>query len=170
MSKPRQCKGKSRQSGKRCKRAPSPGREYCNFHGGHLKVGPDHHRFKHGLYSKFVVETTLEEKYEVMKKAGGQLLDIEEQLKVLHSLLALALEDADQVAIQRDTNDRIVRLVAMIEKVGPLSDLISKVIERHFRVLDLAKGTDLPRLDLSRLDDHELSSLESLISKATPDP
>ena len=42
MSDKKQCTATSKQSGKRCKNAPSIGRETCRFHGGTAKRGIDH--------------------------------------------------------------------------------------------------------------------------------
>jgi hypothetical protein len=46
------CHGTSRQSGMRCKRWAKRGRRFCKIHGGNVKSGSEHPRFKHGLFSQ----------------------------------------------------------------------------------------------------------------------
>jgi hypothetical protein len=58
------CKGKSRQSGERCKLPPTPGTEYCRFHGGRAPRGAAHHAYKDGSRSRFSPPATLLEGYE----------------------------------------------------------------------------------------------------------
>jgi hypothetical protein len=58
------CKGKSRQSGERCKLPPTPGTDFCRFHGGRVPRGAAHHAYKDGSRSRFSPPATLLEDYE----------------------------------------------------------------------------------------------------------
>lgn len=49
-----QCKAKSKQSGERCKRPATPGRDVCYIHGGKTPVGLGLPQTKHGRYSKYL--------------------------------------------------------------------------------------------------------------------
>jgi hypothetical protein len=58
------CKGTSRQSGERCKLPPTPGTDYCRFHGGRVPRGAAHHAYRDGSRSRFSPPATLLEDYE----------------------------------------------------------------------------------------------------------
>lgn len=48
------CKGKSRQTGKACKKQAVPGRAFCHLHGGRNPVGPANGNYKHGRHSTWL--------------------------------------------------------------------------------------------------------------------
>lgn len=55
------CKAKARTTGKKCKNNVSQGREVCYMHGGaSLQPGPDHPRFKTGIYSAHLPSRLIE--------------------------------------------------------------------------------------------------------------
>src|SRR5450755_1575066 len=46
--------GAKKRDGTPCQKLPVAGRRRCRVHGGATPVGPAHHRFKHGLYSRLL--------------------------------------------------------------------------------------------------------------------
>ena len=45
--------GARTRAGTKCRRHPVPGRARCKLHGGDsVEAGPQHHRYKHGLWSR----------------------------------------------------------------------------------------------------------------------
>ena len=57
------CGAKNRK-GQPCQNGCAAGRNRCKFHGGATPVGPDHHNWKHGRYSKFLPARLLERYHE----------------------------------------------------------------------------------------------------------
>lgn len=55
----KQCKAKSKRSGKQCKNPAMIGKEVCRMHGGKSPSGPDAGNYKHGAYSKVLPERLL---------------------------------------------------------------------------------------------------------------
>lgn len=49
-----QCTAKSKQTGKRCGRAATAGRDVCHYHGGRTPSGPALPQFKHGRNIKYL--------------------------------------------------------------------------------------------------------------------
>jgi hypothetical protein len=88
-----QCKAKSKQSGERCKRHATPGKEVCVIHGGRSKAGINAPNFKHGRYSK-AMPAGLLEKYQDAQN-DEQLLDQRASIQVIDAMIATILPNID---------------------------------------------------------------------------
>lgn len=85
-----QCTKNSKQSGKRCKRSATPGRDCCATHGSKSLAGVASPTFKHGRYSS-VIPTHLTEQYE-QARTDPDLLGIQEDIRLHDALLRGALD------------------------------------------------------------------------------
>jgi hypothetical protein len=75
--------GAKNRSGSTCKRAVTPGRTRCHYHGGATPCGTDSPHFKHGRYSKHM-KKQLEE---IMNEMEENPLDILPELQFQRALL-----------------------------------------------------------------------------------
>jgi hypothetical protein len=79
----KKCKAKSKQSGKRCGRWASPGRDVCIIHGGRSPApGPTHPSFKTGRFSKVLHGRSIDELYEETRK-DPKILQLREDIALL---------------------------------------------------------------------------------------
>lgn len=96
-----QCTARSKQSGKRCQRAASPGKTVCVIHGGRTPT-------KHGMYSKFA-KGQLAELIEANRTDPG-LTDIREHLAVLAALSQDLLSRKDSGRLGSRDREALARL------------------------------------------------------------
>ena len=91
------CKAKTKQTGKRCKRSPTPGREVCRLHGGATPRGIDSPHFKHGRYSKAMPDRLIE-KYETARN-DPDLITMRDDIALIDARIMdqLELAEADPV-------------------------------------------------------------------------
>ena len=91
------CKAKTKQTGKRCKRSPTPGREVCRLHGGATPRGIDSPHFKHGRYSKAMPDRLIE-KYETARN-DPDLITMRDDIALIDTRIMdqLELAEADPV-------------------------------------------------------------------------
>ena len=91
------CKAKAKQTGKRCKRSPTPGREVCRLHGGATPRGIDSPHFKHGRYSKAVPDRLIEQ-YEA-SRTDPDLITMRDDISLTDARIMdqIGLADADPV-------------------------------------------------------------------------
>ena len=85
----RRCKGKSRQTGLRCRRPARLHSDYCRYHGGNVKgktLGMRSGQFKHGKYSKLLPKK-LSETYE-RGLQDPRLLELREEIALIDARLA----------------------------------------------------------------------------------
>lgn len=85
----RRCKGKSRNTGERCRRPAMRGSNYCQWHGGRIKAamkkGAGHNRFVNGKYSSLLpdnLRATYEDGLE-----DPRLLELREEIALIDARL-----------------------------------------------------------------------------------
>lgn len=88
-----QCTAMSKQTGQRCKRAVTPGRTVCHYHGGATPRGVALPQFKTGRYSKALPDR-LAARYEEAA-SDPNLLALREDIALLDSRLEDVLKRAD---------------------------------------------------------------------------
>lgn len=91
------CRGKSRQSGRRCKRRRSPGSEYCIFHGGRAPKGGAHPNYKHGNRSKFRPPPKLLENFEAFLR-DPELANHRNSVAILDAMVQDLFDNYDSAA------------------------------------------------------------------------
>ncbi len=79
------CNATSKQSGQQCRRAVTPGRSVCHYHGGSSPRGLAHPNTTHGRYSRDV-PTRLISRYE-QALADPELLSVRSDVAVLQALI-----------------------------------------------------------------------------------
>jgi hypothetical protein len=87
-----QCKAKSKQSGKQCKKSAVPGFEVCEIHGGKTPCGIALPQTRHGRYSKYL-PARLAEQYE-QSKSDPELLTLREDIALLDARLSDVMASA----------------------------------------------------------------------------
>lgn len=92
-----QCAAKTKQTGKRCKKSVTPGREVCRLHGGATPRGIDSPHFKHGRYSKAMPDRLLEQ-YETSRR-DPDLITMRDDISLIDTRIMdqLQLAEADPV-------------------------------------------------------------------------
>jgi hypothetical protein len=85
-----QCKAKSKQSGKQCRKAAVPGMEVCRFHGGATPVGAASPHFKHGRYSKHLPAGLVQRYHDARK--DPDLLALRDDISLIDVRLAKLVE------------------------------------------------------------------------------
>lgn len=88
-----QCKAISKQSGVRCKRRVTPGRDVCYIHGGASLSGAAHPSFKHGRYSKHI-PTRLAALY-AEATSDEALLDLRDDIALISIRISELLQQVD---------------------------------------------------------------------------
>jgi hypothetical protein len=89
----KQCTAKSKQSGQRCKRRVTRGREVCRMHGGKIPRGPALPQFRHGRYSK-VLPLQMAAKYRDAAQ-DPELLSLHSEIALLDARMAELLGRVD---------------------------------------------------------------------------
>jgi hypothetical protein len=89
------CRGTSRQSGERCKLPPTPGTEYCRFHGGRVPRGAAHHAYRDGSRSRFSPPATLLEDYE-RSRQDPKLTRHGDSIALLDAMIQQALNEYEE--------------------------------------------------------------------------
>lgn len=89
----RQCKGTSKSTGERCKRRASPGREWCQRHGGQTARGTAHVNLQHGRYSR-AMPARLVTRYVQSLEDTNQLV-LRDEIALLDARLNELLERVD---------------------------------------------------------------------------
>ncbi len=94
------CKAKSKQSGERCKRRPSIGREVCVMHGGGSPRGAASPNFKHGRYSKELPKDLLVTFQNSLGDPG--LLELQREVSLVDARVSQLLKQVDTEASAAD--------------------------------------------------------------------
>lgn len=92
-----QCKAKSKQSGKRCKRNSVPGREVCAIHGGKTPTGPALPQYKHGRNIQYLPKG-MQQKYQE-KLADAELVSLQADIAMIDVLEAELYETISEGGI-----------------------------------------------------------------------
>ncbi len=79
------CSATSKQSGQRCRRAVTPGRSVCYYHGGRSPRGIASPNLRHGMYAQDI-PTRLSKRYK-QALADPELLSVRSDIAVLQSFL-----------------------------------------------------------------------------------
>jgi len=87
----RQCTANSKQSGKRCRRAASPGKDVCPSHGSKSLEGPAHPNWRHGKRSQMLSRIGLGAAYEAAM-ADPNLGSLREQIALCEARIEELLE------------------------------------------------------------------------------
>lgn len=88
-----QCKAKSKQSGERCKRYATPGREVCATHGGKSLGGLASPTYKHGRYSTYL-PTRMAARYQEAQ-SDPAMLELRADVALLDARLSDVLTRVD---------------------------------------------------------------------------
>lgn len=81
-----QCSATSKRSGERCKRAVTPGRNVCHYHGGASPIGVGSASFQSGRYSK-ALPAKLAERYEAALR-DPELLSLRDEIALNDARIA----------------------------------------------------------------------------------
>lgn len=101
-----QCKAKSKQSGERCKRHATPGKEVCRIHGGKTPSGIASPHYKTGRYSK-AIPAKLMARYEEAQ-ADPKLLELKDDAALLTARvndMLTRVEQGDSPALWNQLRD-----------------------------------------------------------------
>jgi len=101
MDEAKRCTAKSKQSGERCKRAATPGKTVCAFHGGRSLIGINSPTFKHGRYSKHLPKDLIPSYRRA--RQDGELLSLHDDIALVNSRVEQLLDnlhDTDSPARQ----------------------------------------------------------------------
>lgn len=109
------CQAWNRNAGRQCMRPQLPGVEVCRYHGGLSLGGVASPRFKHGKYSKYAPENTLE-KYHIML-ADPEILNLSNEIALIDARIAEILEGLN-------TN---VNSVTIVELEGTYNAMVAAV-------------------------------------------
>jgi len=85
-----QCTAKAKQTGVRCKRNATPGRNVCRMHGGRSLQGVDSPRFKTGRYSKYLPDRLVERYEEALNDV--ELMRLNDEIALVDTKLQDVLE------------------------------------------------------------------------------
>lgn len=126
VMKKRQCRAKSKQSGKRCKQPPIPGGKVCHYHGGAapqvklkaeqriaLLVDPALDALSALVRDKWAPRTRLGAARDVLDRAGyGATKRLEQRLDVGGGL---AMEESEELTTETLTADEATRLKELMD-------------------------------------------------------
>lgn len=130
-----QCKAKSKQSGERCKRHATPGKEVCRMHGGKTPIGFANPNTKTAKYSRDLA-TRLASRYEEARK-DAELLTLHEEVALTDARIFDLLAKVDtgesgakwkllrkvyNELIDAITSGDSTLLMATVRKIGTILD------------------------------------------------
>lgn len=147
---PRRCKGKSRESGERCKKWRTPGSDYCIRHGGgHVRNGiRERGRTVANKYRKYAGRT-LAERLDEMQQDGNPIKDLTDEIELARSLLIDALALHERCAALPPGEKRISALIEagriVQDQIREVSDLVVKMAKVE------ADTASVPQLTVARL-------------------
>jgi len=133
-ARPERCRAKSKQSGKRCRRFPHPGKDVCIIHGALTPI-------KHGMRSKYA-KTTFREAIQ-QARDDPKLLDMREQVAVIVALQGQLIEKIQNVA--KTTPEQRSDLVRVTEAA-------TNVIDRYERTQN-RPGDFIPKVVIGHVID-----------------
>lgn len=158
-----QCTAKSKQSGERCKRQVTPGKQVCYYHGGKSLSGLASPRLKTGKWSKYV-PVQLGPAYEEYRN-DEDLLSLNDDVALLRSITAKHLGDMGQgdtspawvaVKVAFDEMEAAeAQGVAGLDKYLKAKAKLLAIIEPNYRAA-IAEGQVIRNIDqLSKVVDKE---------------
>lgn len=131
-----QCTAKSKRTGERCRRAATPGRTVCYYHGGRTLAGVASGTFKHGRYSKVLPGRLLERYQEAL--TDHRLLELAEEIALIDARLRDVLTRVDTGESGRlwrqlkQTHEEMLEarqagdVAAMAQKLNALGQMIER--------------------------------------------
>lgn len=158
-----QCTAKSKQSGERCKRQVTPGKQVCYYHGGRSLSGIASPRLTTGKWSKYV-PVQLGPAYEEYRN-DTDLLSLNDDVALLRSITAKHLGDMGQgdtspawIAVKLAFDEMEAaeaQGVAGLDKYLKAKAKLLAIIEPNYRAA-IAEGQVIRNIDqLSKVVDKE---------------
>ena len=173
------CTAMAKQTGERCKRHASKGRNVCAIHGGKSLVGVDSPNFRHGRYSKHLPDQLSMRYVEALNNAD--LICLDDEIALLEARLSTQLDLLQRTGVndaalrrlkvlyrdfQRHTNagrhQQAIRAITQLGQIleqGPDATTawheINELIEQRRRLVD----TERKRL----LDEDQVITVDRLM-------